>query len=202
MFKKKNKEQVKTMEEKIKDEQNQEVKQEQQPEVEQEEREEEVAEKVAEEATEVAEEKGEADKVQEMGEKLQELDDRYKRLYAEYENYRRRTSAQMVELQLSGSKEMAKAILPVIDDMERAMERSNDKEGFKLIYDKFIALLEKKGITKMECKEKEFDPELHEAVTQIPAMEGMAKNTVVDVTETGYLLNGKVLRHAKVVVAI
>ena len=82
------------------------------------------------------------------------------------------------------------------------MERSNDKEGFKLIYDKFIALLEKKGITKMECKEKEFDPELHEAVTQIPAMEGMAKNTVVDVTETGYLLNGKVLRHAKVVVAI
>lgn len=199
MFKKKNKEQGKTMEEKIKDGQNQEVKQEQQPEVEQEERAEEVAEEVTEE---VSEEKGEADKVQEMGEKLQELDDRYKRLYAEYENYRRRTSAQMVELQLSGSKEMAKAILPVIDDMERAMERSNDKEGFKLIYDKFIALLEKKGITKMECKEKEFDPELHEAVTQIPAMEGMAKNTVVDVTETGYLLNGKVLRHAKVVVAI
>lgn len=142
----------------------------------------------------------EADKVQEMGEKLAELNDKYLRLYSEYENYRKRTNIEKADLLLNGSKEMMKAILPVIDDFERALAATED-EGVKLIYNKMLKILEQKGLKAMEVKGEKFDENLHEAITRIPAAEEAQKGLVVDVVEKGYYLNDKVLRYAKVVVA-
>ena len=146
------------------------------------------------------------EKLQEMGEKLVEIQDKYTRLYAEFENYRRRTSQEKIELQLGGHKEMVKAILPVVDDMERALtamgEESEAKEGVKLIYDKLLKTLEQKGVKQMQSVGEVFDADLHEAVTQIPATEEEKKNKIIDEIQKGYYLNDKVLRHAKVVVAV
>ena len=142
----------------------------------------------------------EADKVQEMGEKLAELNDKYLRLYSEYENYRKRTNIEKADLLLNGSKEMMKAILPVIDDFERALAATQD-EGVLLIYNKMMKILEQKGLRSMEVKGAKFDENLHEAITRIPAADEAQKGMVVDVVEKGYYLNDKVLRYAKVVVA-
>ena len=142
----------------------------------------------------------ETDTVQEMGEKLAELNDKYLRLYSEYENYRKRTNLEKADLLINGSREMMKAILPVIDDFERALAATED-EGVKLIYNKMLKILEQKGLKAMEVKGEKFDENLHEAITRIPAAEEAMKGTVVDVVEKGYYLNDKVLRYAKVVVA-
>ena len=142
----------------------------------------------------------EADKVQELGEKLAELNDKYLRLYSEYENYRKRTNQEKADLLINGSREMMKAILPVIDDFERALAATED-EGVQLIYNKMMKILEQKGLKAMEVKGEKFDEALHEAVTQIPAPAPEQKGTVIDVIEKGYYLNDKVLRYAKVVVA-
>ena len=150
-----------------------------------------------------AEEKSEpteTDKVQEMGEKLAEMNDKYLRLYSEYENYRKRTNQEKADLLLNGSREMMKAILPVIDDFERALAATED-EGVKLIYNKMLKILEQKGLKAMEVKGEKFDENLHEAITRIPAPEESQKGLVIDVVEKGYYLNDKVLRYAKVVVA-
>lgn len=143
----------------------------------------------------------EEDKVQEMGEKLAELNDKYLRLYSEYENYRKRTTQEKADLLLNGSREMMKAILPVIDDFERALSAIGNEEGVLLIYNKMIKILEQKGLKAMEAKGEKFDENLHEAVTQIPAADAGQKGLVMDVIEKGYYLNDKVLRYAKVVVA-
>lgn len=143
----------------------------------------------------------EADKLQEMGEKLAALNDKYLRLYSEYENYRKRTNLEKADLLLNGSREMMKAILPVIDDFERALAATGDDEGVKLIYSKMMKILEQKGLKVMEVKGEKFDENLHEAITRIPAAEEDQKGLVVDVVEKGYYLNDKVLRYAKVVVA-
>ncbi|MBR1549881.1 MAG: nucleotide exchange factor GrpE [Bacteroidales bacterium] len=140
------------------------------------------------------------DKVQEMGEKLAELNDKYLRLYSEYENYRKRTNLEKADLLINGSREMMKAILPVIDDFERALAATQD-EGVSLIYNKMIKILEQKGLKSMEVKGEKFDENLHEAITRIPAADEAQKGLVVDVVEKGYYLNDKVLRYAKVVVA-
>ena len=145
-------------------------------------------------------ETSEDDKVQEMGEKLAELNDKYLRLYSEYENYRKRTNQEKADLLINGSREMMKAILPVIDDFERALAATED-EGVKLIYNKMLKILEQKGLKAMEVKGEKFDENLHEAITRIPAAEESQKGLVVDVVEKGYYLNDKVLRYAKVVVA-
>lgn len=152
------------------------------------------------EATEPEAEATEADKVQEMGEKLAELNDKYLRLYSEYENYRKRTNIEKADLLLNGSREMMKAILPVIDDFERALAATQD-EGVSLIYNKMMKILEQKGLKPMDVKGEKFDENLHEAITRIPATEDSQKGLVVDVVEKGYYLNDKVLRYAKVVVA-
>ncbi len=143
----------------------------------------------------------EKDKVQEMGEKLAALNDKYLRLYSEYENYRKRTTVEKADLLLNGSREMMKAILPVIDDFERALAATDGDEGVKLIYNKLIKILEQKGLKAMEVKGEKFDENLHEAITRIPAADESQKGLVVDVVEKGYYLNDKVLRYAKVVVA-
>lgn len=145
-------------------------------------------------------------KVQEMGEKLAEMNDKYVRLYSEYENYRKRTNTEKADLIINGSKDMIKAILPVVDDMERALasmaEDDSAKEGVQLIYNKLMNILSQKGLAPIEAKGAKFDENLHEAVTQFPAADESQKGTVVDVVEKGYYLNTKVLRYAKVVVAI
>ena len=141
------------------------------------------------------------DKLQEMGEKLAALNDKYVRLYSEYENYRKRTNQEKADLLLNGSREMMKAILPVVDDFERALVATGDDEGVKLIYSKLMKILEQKGLKAMEVKGEKFDEALHEAVTQIPAPAPDQKGLVIDVVEKGYYLNDKVLRYAKVVVA-
>lgn len=143
----------------------------------------------------------EEDKVQELGEKLAVLNDKYLRLYSEYENYRKRTNQEKADLLLNGSREMMKAILPVVDDFERALAVMGDDEGVKLIYGKLMKILEQKGLKAMEVKGEKFDESMHEAVTQIPAPAPEQKGCVVDVVEKGYYLNDKVLRYAKVVVA-
>lgn len=142
----------------------------------------------------------EADKVQELGEKLAELNDKYLRLYSEYENYRKRTNQEKADLLINGSREMMKAILPIIDDFERALAATED-EGVQLIYNKMLKILEQKGLKAMEVKGEKFDENLHEAITRIPAADEAQKGLVVDVVEKGYYLNDKVLRYAKVVVA-
>ena len=152
-------------------------------------------------ATEDPVEPAEADKVQELGEKLAALNDKYLRLYSEYENYRKRTSQEKADLLLNGSREMMKAILPVVDDFERALAATGDDEGVKLIYSKLMKILEQKGLKAMDVKGEKFDEAMHEAVTQIPATAPEQKGLVIDVVQKGYYLNDKVLRYAKVVVA-
>lgn len=146
-------------------------------------------------------EQTEEDKLQEMGEKLATLNDKYLRLYSEYENYRKRTNLEKADLLINGSREMMKAILPVIDDFERALAVKSDDEGVQLIYNKMMKILEQKGLKAMEAKGEKFDESMHEAVTQIPAPAPEQKGMVIDVVEKGYYLNDKVLRYAKVVVA-
>ena len=145
-------------------------------------------------------------KVQEMGEKLAEINDKYVRLYSAYENYRKRTNTEKADLIINGSKDMIKAILPVVDDMERALSAMADadaaKEGVQLIYNKLMNILSQKGLKPIEAKDTKFDENLHEAVTQFPAADETQKGKVIDVVEKGYYLNDKVLRYAKVVVAI
>ncbi len=145
-------------------------------------------------------------KVEELGQKLIEANDKYVRIYSEYENYRKRTNMEKADLLLNGAKETIKAILPVVDDFERALEHIADddasKEGVQLIYNKMMKILEQKGLKAMEAKGQKFDESLHEAVTQFPAADESQKGTVAEVVEKGYYLNDKVLRYAKVVVAV
>ncbi len=145
------------------------------------------------------------DQVQELGEKLAALNDKYVRLYSEYENYRKRTTLEKAELLLNGGKEVLKAILPIVDDMERALknipEDNTAREGVQLVYNKLMTMLNQKGVKEIEAMGAKFDENVHEAVTRIPASEESLKGCIVDVVEKGYMLNDKVLRFPKVVVA-
>ena len=136
---------------------------------------------------------------------LLETKDKYLRLYSEFENYRRRTSKEKVEMINSANKELISLILPVIDDFERAIKLTSKKtldtsiEGFELIFQKLNSLLEKQGVKKMEIKTgDDFDPDFHEAITKIASKKNL-KDKIVDVIENGYMLDDKVIRFAKVV---
>lgn len=131
--------------------------------------------------------------------------DKYLRLYSEFENFRRRTSKEKIEMIQTASEQVLKAMLPVLDDFERAEKASEnqntDVEGFALIHNKFKRILEQNGVKVMDVKTgSDFDADYQEAITQIPAPEEKLKGKVVDVVEKGYLLNDKVIRFAKVVV--
>jgi len=128
-------------------------------------------------------------------------------LAAEYDNYRRRTLKEKMELSKVAGEDILVNILPVMDDFERGLETIDKakevdaiKEGIHLIYNKFKEFLKQRGVKAIEAKEKEFDTDLHEAVTKIPAPKEELKGKVVDVIEKGYLLNDKVIRYAKVVI--
>lgn len=144
-------------------------------------------------------------KVEDMGRKMAEINDKYMRIYSEYENYRKRTSAEKAGLILNGGKDVIKLMLPIVDDMERAVANMGDgdaaKEGMQLILKNMLNALQQKGLKPMEAMGAKFDENFHEAITQIPAPSPEAKGTVVDVVKKGYFLNDEVLRFAQVVVA-
>ncbi len=155
-------------------------------------------------------------KMQEMEKKVAELEEKtakdkddYIRLMAEFDNFRRRTSQEKLELISSASTDTIKGLLPVLDDCERALKvllESDDsdaaKEGTELIYSKLMGYLKTKGLAVIEAMGQDFDTDLHEAVAQFPVQEEEQKGKVFDVVQTGYTLNGKVIRFAKVVVGI
>jgi molecular chaperone GrpE len=157
----------------------------------------------AEETKNAKEEQGDVAKLQS---ELAEQKDKYIRLYSEFDNFRRRTAKEKLEMIQSANEQLLKALLPVIDDFERAEKSFKDKdskelEGFFLIYNKFKKTLDQYGVKVMEAGSgSEFNPDLHEAITQIPAPDEKLKGKIVDVVERGYLLNEKVIRFAKVVV--
>jgi molecular chaperone GrpE len=137
---------------------------------------------------------------------LAEAKDKYVRLYAEFDNHRRRTAKEKLDMIQSANEQLLKALLPIADDFERAGNAFKDRsdkeaEGFTLIHNKFKKTLEQYGVKVMDAgKEGDFNPDLHEAITQIPAPTENLKGKIVDVVEKGYLLNDKVIRFAKVVV--
>ncbi|HEY5751078.1 MAG TPA: nucleotide exchange factor GrpE [Chryseolinea sp.] len=141
-----------------------------------------------------------------LQQELDEQKDKYIRLYSEFDNFRRRTAKEKLELIQSANEQLLQKLLPVADDFDRAEKAFKDKtdkelEGFFLIANKFRKTLEQSGVKVMEINaQTEFNPDLHEAITQIPVPDASLKGKIVDVVERGYLLNDKVIRFAKVVV--
>ncbi|RNI30879.1 nucleotide exchange factor GrpE [Rufibacter immobilis] len=138
---------------------------------------------------------------------LDEMRDKYLRLHAEFDNFRRRTSKERLELFKTANQELMVALIPVLDDLERAQTAMKDaqdvnavREGVELIFNKFISLLQQKGLKAMEAVGQPFDADVHEAITQIPAPSEEMKGKVIDQVEKGYYLNDKVVRFAKVVI--
>ena len=138
---------------------------------------------------------------------IADLKDKYLRQVAEFDNYRKRTLKERAELILNGGEKTITALLPVIDDMERAIqngEKTEDpqvlREGMTLIYQKLMKVLESQGVSKIETADADFDTNLHEAVALVPGMGDDKKGKVIDCLQTGYQLNDKVIRHAKVAV--
>ena len=146
-------------------------------------------------------------KIDELTSSVENEKDQFLRLFAEFENYKKRTSKERLELFKTASQEVVTALLPVLDDFERAlaeMKKSdgNDQlQGIELIHNKLSDTLQNQGLTKMDVKKGDgFDAELHEAITQIPAPEEKLKGKVIDVVGTGYKLGEKIIRYPKVVV--
>ena len=148
-------------------------------------------------------------KVEELEAKAAKDKDDYIRLMAEFDNYRRRTAQEKLEIVSMASVETIKGLLPVLDDCERALQVLKDsddsdaaKEGTELIYNKLMTYLKGKGLAVIEALGQPFNTDVHEAVAQFPVQEEEKKGKVFDVVQTGYTLNGKVIRFAKVVVGI
>lgn len=142
-----------------------------------------------------------------LAKQLEELKDKYLRTVAEFENFKRRTLKEKTELILNGGEKTITAILPIIDDMERAIENAHKQacvdaveEGWELIYKKLLSTLEGMGVKKIEVDGKDFDVDFHEAVAMVPGMGDDKKGKIIDCVQTGYTLNDKVIRHAKVAV--
>ena len=147
------------------------------------------------------------EEVEELKQELGESREKYIRLFAEFDNYKKRNARERVELIETAGKDVMLSILPVLDDFERALTHiEEDKEaeelrkGVFLIYQKLLTSLEQKGLKPMDCLEKDFDPDFHQALTEIEAPSKKMKGKVVDVIEKGYFIGDKILRHAKVVV--
>ena len=148
-----------------------------------------------------------AQELEKANEQIEEQKDKYLRLSAEFDNYRKRTMKEKAELILNGGEKSISSILPIVDDFERAlknMETATDvaavKEGVELIYNKFMSVLGQNGVKVIETKEQPLDTDYHEAIAVIPAPNEALKGKILDCIQTGYILNDKVIRHAKVVV--
>jgi len=145
--------------------------------------------------------------IDELTSEVEKEKDQFLRLFAEFENYKKRTSKERLELFKTASQEVVTALLPIVDDFERALiemeksEQEGQTQGIKLIYNKLTDTLQNQGLAKMEVGQgDDFDAELHEAITQIPAPEDKLKGKIVDVVGTGYKLGEKIIRYPKVVV--
>lgn len=150
---------------------------------------------------------GEDSELDKLSTELAEAKDKYLRLVAEFENFRRRNAKESLELKQTASKDVIKSLLEVLDDSDRAMkqlENTDDikiiKEGISLVFNKLHHVLQNKGLKKMESINHDFDADLHEAITEIPAPNETMAGKVIDEIEPGYYLNDKLIRHAKVVV--
>lgn len=148
-----------------------------------------------------------AQELEKANEQIEEQKDKYLRLSAEFDNYRKRTMKEKAELILNGGEKSISSILPIVDDFERALkniETATDvaavKEGVELIYNKFMSVLGQNGVKVIETKEQPLDTDYHEAIAVIPAPNEALKGKILDCVQTGYILNDKVIRHAKVVV--
>ena len=152
-----------------------------------------------------AETQEEKDPLEAAHEQIEQLKDQLLRTIAEFDNYKKRTIKEKAELILNGSEKTVTAILPVLDDFERAMADHTDdptaiKEGMELIFKKFVKTLEGLGVKKIETDNQDFDVDFHEAIAMVPGMGDDKKGKVLDCVPTGYMLNDKVIRHAKVAV--
>ena len=145
------------------------------------------------------------EKLEKSEKELADMKDQYLRKAAEFENYRKRTLKEKGELATYGAENAVKAILPVLDDFERAMaDKSDDvksvRDGMQLIFNKFVKALKGLGVEKIDTADKDFDVDFHEAIAMVPGMGDDKKGKVIDCVQTGYKLNDKVIRHAKVAV--
>lgn len=144
--------------------------------------------------------------VEELKEKYDELNDKYLRLFSEFDNYRKRTAKERIELSKTASESIMVDLLPILDDFERALQTMENKEtdanyeGVLLIYNKFKRILEQKGLEEINAQGAIFDTDEHEALTNVPVADESQKGKVLDVIQKGYKLNGKVIRYARVVV--
>jgi molecular chaperone GrpE len=153
------------------------------------------------------EEEKKADEIEELRNQLNETNDKYMRLSAEFDNYRKRTLKEKMELTKSAGEKILLNVLPVMDNFERALKSADEsnnikgvKEGIHLIYTNFKDFMIQQGVKEIEAKNLTFDTDLHEAITKIPAPSKKMKGKVVDCIEKGYFLNDKVIRFSKVVV--
>lgn len=149
------------------------------------------------------------EQIKELQYQLAELNDKYLRLFSEFDNYRKRMNKQMADLIKNASKQVIEDLLPILDDFDRSIQALKEQdnntealEGVELIYNKFFNILKSKGLEPMDSAGKEFDTDYHDAITQTPAPTEELKGKVVDVIQKGYLLNGTIIRHAKVVVGV
>lgn len=147
------------------------------------------------------------DKITELQSKVDELNDKYLRLYSEFDNFRKRTAKEKIELIQSASENAFKIMLPIVDDFDRAIKSNSDitdakviSDGVNLIYNKFKSTLSQKGLEEMKAIGEPFNTDLHEAITNVPAPSEDLKGKVIEELEKGYMLNGKVIRFAKVVI--
>ncbi len=148
------------------------------------------------------------DPIEVLQKQVTEEKNKYLRLYAEFENFRKRSAKERIDLIGTASADVLKEMLPILDDFERAIDSNKTasdiesvKEGFELLYNKFGRLMKSKGIESIDPKDEMFDGELHEAIAQMPAQSEDQKGKIFDVVEKGYKLNDKIIRHPKVVVA-
>jgi molecular chaperone GrpE len=167
--------------------------------------------KVSEEATDTEETEEEINPLQEVVDKLMaeksELSDKYLRLSAEFQNYKRRTAKEKMDLIQTAGRDVIKVLLPVLDDFDRAKKAADDddsveafSEGVQLVYEKLNRVLEQKGLKPLNANGEVFNPDFHEALTEIPAPTEDLKGKVIDTIEKGFALNDKIIRYAKVVV--
>jgi molecular chaperone GrpE len=145
--------------------------------------------------------------IEELEASLSESKDKYLRLFAEFDNAKKRNMKERFELMKNAAQDTLSALLPVLDDFDRAKKSADDEntqevfsDGVSLVYNKLYTILKNRGLSPMESTGEDFDPELHEAITEIPAPTEEMKGKVIDTIETGYYLNDKIIRHAKVVV--
>ncbi|MCB0706935.1 MAG: nucleotide exchange factor GrpE [Saprospiraceae bacterium] len=156
---------------------------------------------------EVRENEAPQEKMDDKDQEIQELKDKYLRLYAEFDNYKKRTVKEKMDLMLTAAQDTMTALLPALDDFDRAKKNADDEnspevfsEGVQMIYHKIFNALKQKGLEPMQTDGEEFDPEIHEAITEIPAPSEDMKGKIIDTVERGYRLNSRIIRFAKVVV--